>query len=98
MELAIIKQALHAFLADHDPKVEKTTFSNALMDFLLPYLKEISPAWESMKSEDLNTQWNAISSMYHSLRGQFRSLTTIRQGVKDYLEELAYLSEQNLDT
>ena len=67
-ELLVVKQALIMYLAKADSNVDNTIFTNALMDNLLPYLKDISPAWESIVPEDLNTSWNAINSMYHSLR------------------------------
>jgi hypothetical protein len=57
------------------------------MDKLLPYLKESNNAWASMEAEDLNTSYSAINTMYHSLRGIFRSPEAIRKGVKDYIDD-----------
>ena len=48
-ELYDIKQALIIYLAANDPELTNTTFSLGLLTILLPYLKSISPAWESME-------------------------------------------------
>ena len=77
-ELLVVKQALIVYLAAHDPKVENTQFSNSLMDILLPFLKDLSQAWESIEPADLNTSYAAINTMYHSLRGLFRSLNAMK--------------------
>ena len=86
-ELAGVKQALIQYLAATDPELIKTQFSNSLMDKLLPYLKESNSAWATMEAEDLNTSWNAINTMYHSIRGIFRSPDTIRKSVKEFIDE-----------
>jgi hypothetical protein len=86
-ELLVVKQALIQYLAATDPELTKTQFSNGLMDKLLPYLKDMNSSWSTMEADDLNTSWNAINTMYHSLRGIFRNPETIRKGVKEYIDE-----------
>ena len=86
-ELLVVKQALIQYLAATDPELTKTQFSNGLMDKLLPYLKDMNSSWSTMEADDLNTSWNAINTMYHSIRGIFRSPDTIRKGVKEFIDE-----------
>ena len=85
IELQMIKQALFAYLAKHDPDVKKTKFTNTLLDKVLPHLKEVSPSWESMTVELLNTSHNAINQYYHCLRGAFKGLPSLRNSVVEYI-------------
>ena len=48
-ELYDIKQALIIYLAANDPELTNTTFSLGMLTIILPYLKSISPEWESME-------------------------------------------------
>ena len=82
----MIKQALFAFLAKHDPDVKKTKFTNTLLDKVLPHLKEISPTWESMTTELLNTSHNAVNQYYHCLRGAFKGIASLRNSVQEFIE------------
>ena len=86
-DLHLVKQALVTYLVTHDPKVENTSFSPDLLEDLLPLLKEVSPAWESMSKEDLSTGYAAVNSMYHSVRSYFRSPTNLRGLVREFMDE-----------
>ena len=94
-DFASIRDGLIQYLAEKDPKVTKTNFDNPLMQAVLPYVKEYNPGWATLKDDDLSTSYTAIKGYYHSLRGQFRQVETLREKVKAYLELEDYDVEED---
>ena len=45
VELIQVKHALYSYLGAEDPDLKRTTEKNFDIDYILPYLKTISPVW-----------------------------------------------------
>ena len=84
-EKFIVKEALIWYLKDKDPKVERITKDNLLIEDLLPYLQKLHPTWYEMEPRLFVTSYKAIESVYHTSRNQFKNMQSLRINVDAYI-------------
>ena len=70
---------------------------NFLLESLLPHLRELSPAWDSMEAGDFVTSYPSINQVYCCVRGQFANKDTLKKHVQTHIEEFGEDDEQSQD-